>query len=78
MDTIGYDVESSMYYCNSRYYNPECGRWLTPNDVSYFESNNINGLNLYCYCYNNPVNKYDSSGNVAIGLAIAVGINAIR
>jgi hypothetical protein len=22
-----YDIETSLYYCNARYYNPEWGRW---------------------------------------------------
>ncbi len=47
--------ETSLYYCNSRYYNPEWGRWLDADDVSYLDPSSVNGLNLYAYCGNNPV-----------------------
>ena len=58
-----YDVETGLFWCNSRYYNPEWGRWLTPDSIEYLEPGNINGLNLYCYCYNNPISYYDSNGH---------------
>ena len=45
--------------------------------MEYLSPNNINGLNLYCYCNNNPINKYDFSGHFAIALLIAFGIGAV-
>ena len=47
-----------------RYYNPEWGRWIQPDDVEYLEPTNINGLNLYAYCNNDPVNMYDPDGHM--------------
>ncbi len=58
-----YDNDTYMYYCKSRYYNPLWCRWLTPDSVDYLNPDYINGLNLYCYCMNDPVNLYDSSGH---------------
>ena len=55
-----------------RYYNPEWGRWLSPDDIEYLDPQSINGLNLYAYCNNDPVNKYDPTGHFAIS-AIIVG-----
>ena len=52
-----------MYYLKSRYYDPEVGRFITIDDISYIDPETINGLNLYAYCGNNPVNRYDSTGN---------------
>ena len=31
--------------------------------MEYLSPNNINGLNLYCYCNNNPVNYFDPTGH---------------
>ena len=50
-----YDVETNFYYLNARYYNPETGRFITADDIEYLDTENMNGLNLYCYCLNNPV-----------------------
>jgi hypothetical protein len=53
-----------------RYYNPEWGRWLSPDDIEYLDPHSINGLNLYAYCNNDPVNKYDPTGHFAISALI--------
>ncbi|HHU56585.1 MAG TPA: RHS repeat-associated core domain-containing protein, partial [Acholeplasmataceae bacterium] len=57
-----YEWETSLYYLNSRYYNPEIGRFINADDVSYLEPGSLNGLNLYTYCENNPVMMVDPSG----------------
>jgi hypothetical protein len=44
-----------LYYLNSRYYNPEIGRYINANDVSEITPSSINGVNLYTYSVNNPV-----------------------
>ena len=53
-----YDEETGLYYLNSRYYDPETGRFISPDSVNCLEPGAYNGLNLYAYCGNNPVN-YD-------------------
>ena len=58
-----YDVETGLFYCNSRYYNPEWGRWISPDDIEYLDPKSVNGLNLYCYCKNNPIMYADPSGH---------------
>src|SRR5574344_807769 len=72
-----YDHESKWYYCLSRYYVPLWMRWLSIDDSSYLTSESPAGYNLYVYCNNNPVNKYDSSGHFALtafGICAIVGI----
>ena len=63
-----YDNESSMYYCKTRYYVPQWGRWLSPDSIEYLNTNSINGLNLYCYCFNNPIIYVDSSGHFPVAI----------
>ena len=50
-----YDTETSWYFLNARYYSPEWRRFISPDDASHLNSKSVNGLNLYCYCRNNPV-----------------------
>ena len=61
-----YDENTKLYYLNARYYSPEFRRFISPDDTSYLDPENVNGLNLYCYCNNDPVNYCDPSGCFAI------------
>ena len=56
-----YDNETGMYYLNSRYYNPELGRFISADDFSYLDSGRLT-RNAYCYCVNNPLKYYDPNG----------------
>ena len=51
-----YDRETKLYYLNARYYAPELRRFISPDDTAYLDPESVNGLNLYCYCNNDPVN----------------------
>jgi RHS repeat-associated protein len=65
-----YDSEIGYYYLNSRYYNPEIGRFINT-DGMLGEMGDIPSTNMYAYCANNPVMNVDPSGESAI-LAIAI------
>ena len=56
------DDETGLYYLNARYYDPEIGRFISPDGTEYLEPETINGLNLYAYCGNNPVMYMDPAG----------------
>ena len=71
-----YDSSIGLYYLNSRYYDPETGRFLNEDLVSYLESETIGGINLYAYCLNDPVNNIDPSGHLVLSLLIAMGVGA--
>ena len=58
-----YDVETGLYYLQTRYYDPEIGRFLNMDDVAYADLEQFHGLNLYAYCGTNPVNYVDPSGH---------------
>ena len=55
-----YDVETGLYYLQSRYYNPTWGRFI--NADSQLSTSILAGVNLFVYCYNNPVCFSDSTG----------------
>ena len=63
-----YDEEIGLYYLQSRYYNPETGKFinadLTP-QIS-FTSNDCVISNIFTYCSNMPSNMCDESGYYGI------------
>ena len=67
-----YDIDLGLYYLQSRYYDPQTGRFINADDVSYLDPETIHGLNLYAYCLNNPVMYVDPSGHIAVALVISI------
>ncbi len=59
-----YDVETGLYYLQTRYYDPSIGRFISQDSIEYADPQSINGLNLYAYCNNNPVMGYDPDGTI--------------
>ena len=49
-----YDFETGFYYLQSRYYNPQIGRFLNADGYT-STSQCITGDNMFAYCDNNPV-----------------------
>ena len=78
-----YDVETGMFMMGHRYYSPELCRFIQPDDIEYLDPSSINGLNLYCYCMNNPIMYVDPSGHMpewamwVIGGVLLVGSIAL-
>lgn len=56
-----YDEESGLIYLRNRYYDPELGRFLSP-DPEFGSLSNPQSLNPYTYVNNNPLNYIDPSG----------------
>ena len=71
------DTETGLYFLKTRYYDPEIGRFMTIDDISYLDPESINGLNLYAYCFNNPIMYFDPFGNSIIASLIILGCFAI-
>ncbi len=67
-----YDLESHLYYLQSRYYDPEIYRFISPDSIDYLDPSVVGGLNLYIYCLNNPVMYIDPSGTIAISTLITL------
>ena len=57
-----FDTETGFYFLKTRYYDPEIGRFMTIDDISYLDPGSVNGLNLYAYCNDNPVMYTDPFG----------------
>ncbi len=58
-----YDAETGFYYVSSCYYDPEIGRFISADNVVAGVGQSVQGYNLFAYCFNNPVNMDDQSGN---------------
>lgn len=58
-----YDNEINLYYLQSRYYDPQTHRFINIDSIEYLDPENINWLNLFAYCRNNPVVRVDYNGN---------------
>ena len=56
-----YDTESGLYYLNSRYYDPEIGRYINA-DGYISTGQGIISNNMFSYCGNNPIMRADPSG----------------
>lgn len=72
-----FDVETGWYYLNARYYSSAMGRFISPDELSILDEtkSQINGLNLYMYCGDNPVMNVDPSGNFFL-TALLIGVIA--
>ena len=66
-----YDTETKLYYLNSRYYNPEWGRFINSDNEIKAENNKYN---LYIYCKNNPIKYSDYLGNSATTAGTLAGL----
>ena len=56
-----YDAETGLYYLQSRYYDPEVGRFISAD--GYFSTTGILRNNMFAYCSNNPIIRCDPSGS---------------
>ena len=80
-----YDTETGFYYLRSRYYDPEIGRFINADGLIGANSD-MATYNLFAYCGNNPVVRYDDTGmfwkelisgviHVGNNFAVAIGID---
>ena len=70
-----YDTETGLYYLQSRYYNPDMGRYINADDVEFLGASGTSlSYNLFAYCENNPVNNSDPSGYISWYAVLASGI----
>ena len=74
-----YDSETGFYYLQSRYYDPEIGRFINADSYASTDATGLLSTNMFAYCENDPVNRSDPSGEwflqaAAIGAATDVAL----
>ena len=57
-----YDTETELYYLNSRYYDPETGRFINA-DSALGKIGSTQGCNMFAYSFNDPIDNADPTGN---------------
>ena len=81
-----YDVETGLYYCRSRYYDPAIRRFISADDTQVLRDNldMLGEKNLYAYCDDNPITRSDSDGQlwhklveIAAGAVIGAALNVV-
>ena len=72
-----YDVETKTIYLRARYYDAETGRFTQQDGWSYAVPGFLLSLNLYTYCWNNPVKYVDPSGHWSWSKALGITLIAV-
>ncbi len=65
-----YDTETGRYYCQGRYYDPEVGRFINADSYIQTPNGDMTSTNMFAYCGNNPVNRYDPNGEAFLTATI--------
>ena len=66
-----YDTETGFYYLQSRYYDPQTGRFINA-DGLITTSQGLMSYNMFAYCLDNPVNGVDKTGEDVYGIGGSV------
>ena len=60
-----YDEDTTLYYLQTRYYDPTTGRFINADDTAYIgATGTVLSANIFTYCENNPIIKKDINGKV--------------
>ena len=65
-----YDAETGFYYLQSRYYDPEIGRFINADSYASTDATGLLSTNMFAYCENDPVNKSDPTGEVLLEMML--------
>ena len=71
-----YDSVMGLYWLQTRYYDPNTGRFISPDATQYLDTDTVHGVNLYAYCGNCPTMFEDPSGHIS-ELVIALIVGAV-
>ncbi len=68
-----YDSETGLHYNWHRYYDPDTGKYLTPDPIGL-----AGGINPFVYSYNNPINFIDPNGLDWISTSLGISSFAVN
>ena len=74
-----YDPDTGLYYLQTRYYDPEVGRFINA-DIYVSTGQGVLGNNMYLYCGNNPIVRADDEGdfwNIVVGAVVGAIVGGI-
>ena len=64
-----YDEDTTLYYLQTRYYDPTTGRFINADDTAYIGATGTAlSTNIFTYCENNPINDVDKKGTDPTGI----------
>ena len=72
-----YDTETELYYLNSRYYDPEIGRFISADNYP-STGQGLTGNNMFAYCGNNPIVRVDNNGeffHIIVGAVVGAAVS---
>ncbi len=72
-----YDSETGFYYLQSRYYDPEIGRFINADSYASTDATGLLSTNMFAYCENDPINRSDPSGEIYLEVLLtgaAIGV----
>ena len=67
-----YDKCVNLYRLGSRFYDPNTGRFISPDTIDYLDTDSTHGVNLYAYCNDCPTMFADPSGHFPALLAFVL------
>ena len=74
-----YDSETGLYYLQSRYYDPEVGRFVNSDacNLIVVAPTLMTDKNYYTYCDNNPICRKDPTGTFWTGIVVGAVVGGI-
>ena len=71
-----FDTETSLYYLQSRYYDPAVGRFINADNYATTYKTST-GANMFAYCMNSPVKGKDDGGDIGWSILVGAVVGAV-
>ncbi len=71
-----FDTETSLYYLQSRYYDPAVDRFINADNYA-TTYNTSTGANMFAYCMNSPVKGKDDGGDIGWNIVVGAIVGAV-